>query len=118
MANRLSSIDRPTVFAPSLRLLAKMGNILAAIEGRYGPPNWKAARSMILDDDVQQWLTQMNDKGLLSKPLKALPLPPELNVVPTLSSNPQENARHSARVITNLKREPHAPAGQHARILD
>ena len=54
MANRLSSIDRPTVFAPSLRLLAKMGNILAAIEGRYGPPNWKAARSMILDDDVQR----------------------------------------------------------------
>ena len=115
MANRLSSIDRPTVFAPSLRLLAKMGNILAAIEGRYGPPNWKAARSMILDDDVQQWLTQMNDKGLLSKPSKALPLPPELNVMPTLRSNPQENARHSASELFNTSLPDPSTASEPAR---
>lgn len=66
MARKSSLVD---TFAPPVRLLAKLGAIIAHVEEGAGADghefDWTAARSLIADREVQEWLESMRAKSLL-----------------------------------------------------
>lgn len=60
------------VYEPSIGVLAKIGSIVAHVEEGDGidghPFDWAAIRSLLSDQEVQQWLNGMRARSLL--PLK------------------------------------------------
>ena len=60
------------VYAPPVRLLAKLGSIIVHVDEGCGEKghafDWSAVGSLIADREVQEWLAGMDAKGLL--PLK------------------------------------------------
>lgn len=59
------------VFAPPVGLLCKLGSIIVHMDEGAGAGghdfDWTAARSLLADREVQQWLKGMDAKGLLPK---------------------------------------------------
>lgn len=59
------------VFAPPVSLLAKLGSIVVHVDEGAGEGgrafDWAAIGSLIADREVQDWLTGMDNKGLLPK---------------------------------------------------
>jgi hypothetical protein len=61
--------DMVDTFAPPVRLLAKIGSILVHVEEGAGEGgheyDWTAARSLLADREVQNWLEGMRESALL-----------------------------------------------------
>ena len=59
------------VYAPPVRLLAKLGSIVVHVDEGHGEGghrfDWAAVGSLIADREVQEWLEGMDAKGLLPK---------------------------------------------------
>lgn len=58
-------------FSPPLGLLCKLGSIVVHVDEGSSDAghayDWTAARSLIADREVQEWLTAMDAKGFLPK---------------------------------------------------
>jgi hypothetical protein len=59
------------VYAPPVRLLAKLGSIVVHVDEAAGKGghefDWAAIRSLLADREVQDWLVGMDAAGLLPK---------------------------------------------------
>lgn len=69
VVTKKSSVGMIDVYAPPVRLLAKLGSIIVHVEEGSGAGghqfDWSAIRSLLADREVQDWIEVMGKHGLV-----------------------------------------------------